>query len=526
MVALVTAIQLGLEWAVYSAGLFGEDPAAAALLRPLTLAWFIGIATLVAAVVHQDAIPGVDQDWLIRPLNRTHLLLAKLAFVALTVSVPMFVSNLMDALATGFALVPSLKAAFFKDLFVFACFVVPVMALSATTRNVTELVIIGAALVVAFSLSLSLSAFSFGADWCPTCNTGMSWLQHVVQHGGVLVGAGVILGLQYYRRRSEIARALALIGAVTVVFAQLPWETAFSIERWMTGAGAAPGIGLEFAENIPGGPDAASAGDGGPASRQTKQMLLHGRVDQAVEYWRRRARPANAPVAIDLPVRATGASPGELLLADRIDIHLFGDDGRLLYRGDNAGALAALLTPYPGRSSQLPEAIYQTVDIPGRVYRTAAQTAVRLQLDYSLTLMKVAAEHKLAAIDGELQSADIGFCATLIDRNAVYLRCKTIDQVPFCYSAALYGSGGRHNPEVLKCTPDYRRHLPAFMDVLGFYGIDMPLRDRNGVVDYEIDASTLSASYVLLRIYAESAHFKRTLAVPAFRLERWRAQTQ
>ncbi len=565
MVALVTAIQVGFEWAVYSAGLFGEDPAAAALLRPLTLAWFVGIVALVAAVVHQDAIPGVDQDWLIRPLIRTQLLLAKLAFVALGISVPMFVSNLADALATGFSLVPSLEAAFFKDLFVYACFVVPVMALAATTRNMTELVVIGAALVVAFSSSLSLSAFLFGADWCPTCNTGMSWLQHLVQHGGVLAGAGVILGLQYYRRRSDIARALALAGAVALVFAQLPWSTAFDIERWMTGAGmggdagargAAAGILLDVGENVPDGADATSvesmtsatgvrsaasapgtgtstgagAGGKGPDSRQTTQMVLHGRVDQAVDYWRRRARPVNAPVGLEVPVRVrmptTGAPADALLLADRVEIHLFGNDGRLLYRGDNAGALATLLTPYPGRSGPSPEAIYQTVDVPGRVYRAAAQTPVRLQLDYSLTLMKVVAEHELTAINGELQSNDIGFCATLVDRNAAYLRCKTIDQAPFCYSATLYGSGGRHNPEVLKCTPDYRRHLPAFMHVLSLYGVDMPLRDRNGVVNYEIDASSLGEAHVLFKVYGESEHFERRLASAVSGLEGWRAQTQ
>lgn len=112
---------------------------------------------------------------------------------------------------------------------------------------------------------------------------------------------------------------------------------------------------------------------------------------------------------------------------------------------------------------------------------------------------------------GELQSTDIGLCATLIDRNAVSLRCKTIEQAPYCYSATSYGSGGRHNAEVLKRTPDYRRHLPAFMQLLGSYGIDMPLRDRNGVVNY---------------LYGEIDHFKRTVAVPPTQFEHWRAQTQ
>src|ERR1700730_17563 len=234
MVALVTIIQAALEWAVFRAGLFGEDPAAAALIRPLTLAWFIAIAALVVAAVHQDAIPGADQDWLVRPLSRTHLLLAKLLFMAVTISVPMFAANLVDALASGFALVPSLEAVLLKELFVFACFVVPVMALAASTRNMSEFIIMSAALVVAFALSVSLSAFFFGANWCPTCNSGTSWLQHIVQHIGILLGAGAIIGLQYYRRRSNISRALAISGAVAVVFAQLPWSAAFAIEHWMT----------------------------------------------------------------------------------------------------------------------------------------------------------------------------------------------------------------------------------------------------------------------------------------------------
>lgn len=523
MVALVTAIQIGREWVVYRAGLFGEDPAAAALLHPLTLAWFIGIAALAAAVVHQDAIPGVDQDWLIRPISRSQLLLAKLAFVAFGISVPMFASNLVHALALGFPLVPSLESVFYKELFVFVCLVVPVMALASTSRNMTELVIIGAALIVAFSSSLILSAFLFGANWCPTCNSGMSWLQHLVQHVGILVGAGVILGLQYYGRRSDAARIVAVIGAIALVFAQLSWGTAFAVERWITRAsGAGNTIELGFGEPEAGGPEASAHA---PGSRQTAQMLLHGRVDQAVEYWRRRARPANAPVTIDLPMRITGVTADQLILADRIETHLFGGDGRLLYRGDNAGAFAALLTPYPGGSGQQPQATVVSLDIPGKVYRQAAEMPSRLKLNYSLTLMKLVGEHKLSAFDGELRSTDVGVCATQADKNAAYLRCNTIGQAPFCYSATLYGPDGRHNPEVLKCTPDYRRHLPAFMDVVGFYGIDMPLRDKNGLVDYEIDATRLDAAYVLIKIYGESDHFERNV-VARTRLAHLRSQRE
>lgn len=515
MAALVAAIQFGLEWAGYSGGLFGADPASKVLLPPLTLAWFIGIAALSAAVVHQDSIPGVDQDWLIRPLSRTHLLLAKLGFVLLTITVPMAVSNLADALASGFALLPSLGAVAWKELFVLVCFLVPVVALAATTRNMTELVILAAVLVVTFGLSLSLSAFLFGPDWCPTCNSGFSWLQHIVQHAGLVAGACVILALQYYRRWTNIAHAFAAIGAVALVFVQLPWGTGFAIERWIAAPDAGRGVELIVAAAMAENAEPTSGGARTRGSGQAAQMLLHGHVGQAVESLRRRALPDSAPLEIELTAQAAGLSADELLLADRIEIVASAPDGRSLYRGDNAGALAALFTPESGQSGDSPGTTYQTVEIPAKVLVT--RISAQLQLGYSLTLMKVIAQHKVAALAGEIQSADVGICATMNDRNAVYLSCKTIGQAPFCYSAALYDSDGRHNPEVLKCTPDYRRYMPAFMNALSQYGIDMPLRDRNGLINYTVDPSQLGTAYIVFKIYGERSHFRRTVTVPVDR---------
>jgi hypothetical protein len=505
LVALVVAIQLALEWVIYNGGLFGEDPAAKVLLPPLTLAWFIGIAALSAAVVHQDPIPGVDQDWLIRPLSRTHLLAAKLGFVLLTISLPMITSNLTNALASGFALLPSLEAVAAKELFVFACFLVPVVALAATTRNMTELVFIAAALTVAFALSLSASAFLSGADWCSTCNSGISWIQHIVQHVGVLAGAAVILALQYYRRQTRLSRAFAVAGAVALVFVQVPWHMAFTVERWIAPAVAQNDIELAVTGAVAENVRTTSGGD----------RILHGRVGQAVENLRRRARPGGAPVEIELSAHATGLAADELLLADRIEF-LAAADGRAPYVGDNAGELAGLFVPDTARPGSEPAATYQTLEIPARI--VAARDPAHLELEYSLTLMKVISEHKVAALRGEIRSAELGICGTMNDRNILYLSCRTITQAPFCYGAALYDSQGRHNPEVVRCVPDYRRHMPAFMSTLSSYGIDMPLRDRNGVIAYAVDPADLDSSYVVFRIYGERSHFRRTVTVsPAAR---------
>jgi hypothetical protein len=498
MVALVTAIQLGFEWSVFRSGLFGDDAAAAALLRPLTLAWFIGIGALAAAVVYQDPVPGVDQDWLIRPLSRTQLLLAKLTFLVLSVSLPMVILNLAHAMAMGFPLLASLDTILAKDLFVFACFIVPVTALAAATRNMTELIVAGAALVVVFALSLSASSFLLGAEWCPTCNTGMSWLQHLMQHAGVTCGAAAMLALQYFGRRTQVSRTLAVAGTIALVFVQIPWNIAFSLQQSLSNRnGAADATSFEVGQGTGAAVAAAVPGD-----RRTTQLLLHGRVDQAVESLKRRARADDSPVVVELPARLAGVPQDELLLVDRFDVRLFDRTGRVLYRGSNAGAAAEVMRPEQ-----------PIIDIPGRVYRKSAAAASRLQVDYWLTLMNGPAEHKLAALDGELRSADIGSCATLLDRNEVMLRCKTIGHAPYCYSATLYAPDGRHDPEVLKCVPDYRRFVPEFLNVLGFYGADLPLRDRYGMVHYALDESELANAYVLLKIYREGAHFKRSLDV-------------
>jgi hypothetical protein len=514
MVALVAAIQVGFEWAVYRSEVSENDPAAKFLLHPLLLAWVVGIAALTAAVVHQDAIPGVDQDWLIRPLTRTRLLLAKLAFLALTICVPMFAVNVAHALAMEMPVASSLIAVLSKELFVFACFILPMAALASTTRNMTELIIFGAALVVVFASSLSLSAFFLGAAWCPTCETGMSWLQHALQHAGTLLGAVVILVLQYYWRRTAEARALAIAGAVALVFVQLSWSAAFVIEQWLTHAGGdAAAVTLEPGRELS-NQDWTSAAGGAFAVRQSRQLLLHGKVDQTLVYLRRRAHLDEAPVTLDLPLRLGGLSADELILVDRSQTHLFDADGRSSYQGTNAGASQGLITAHSGDAATPSDLVNQSIDIPARIYRKASAAAMRLQIDYWLTLVQARAEHQVAALDGELRSADMGVCRTTVDHYVVHVHCTTIAQPPFCYSASLYGSDGHHDPEVVKCEPDYRRHWPTLYSALDVYGVDLPLRDRDGNDHY--DASDLASAYVLLRIYGERDHFKRTVTFPAF----------
>lgn len=517
MVALITAIQIGFEWVSY----FDESPGAAVLLRPLILAWHAGIAAVSAAVILQDPLPGSDQDWLIRPLRRSDMMLAKLAFVVLAVSVPMFALNLAHAMALGFPFTLSLGLVLYKELYVFACFILPVMALSATTRNMTELIVFGALLVVVYALSLVVSAFFLGTEWCPTCDSGVTWLQHVLQHAGILLGAGLVLVLQYYRRRTEIARMVLVLGVVALVFVQLPWNTAFALQGWLTRSGdGAAAIRLVLGAKSPDASATEAASPGKPLSAgQTTALLLQGHVDQALESLHRRARPADLPVAIDLPVRADGVGSDELLLVDRLEVRLFAGDGRLLYGRANTGASPASFIPRPpGGATDTSGFSHQFIDIPAKIYRESAASSARLQMDYSLTLMKTLGDYKIAAVDGLLRAPGVGRCVSQYDDDSIFVQCQTMGRTPFCYSATLYAPDGRHNPEVRKCTPDYRPYLPTPINVHGFLAVDVPVRDRYGLSHYAVDASEVAKSYVLLRIYGERDHFRRTLVVSPFHL--------
>jgi len=57
---LVTAFQVLLGWLSLRTGYFTVDLAVRTLFRTLGVAWYVGIVALVAAVVHQDPIPGIS----------------------------------------------------------------------------------------------------------------------------------------------------------------------------------------------------------------------------------------------------------------------------------------------------------------------------------------------------------------------------------------------------------------------------------------------------------------------------------
>jgi hypothetical protein len=510
LAVLVTLIQLALEWATYNSGFYGANPVARELLHLLVLPWYLGLAAISVAVVHEDTIPGADQDWLVRPLARTDLLLAKMLFAVVTICLPMLVVNFAQELVLGFPLLPSLGDAVYKEAFLFVCLIVPAMAIAATTRNMTELVILGVSLVLVYAVSLWLSALLFGAGRCPTCGSGVDWMQHVLQHLGVFAGSLIVLFLQYYRRKTEVSRWVLIAGTVLLVFAQLPWSVAYGIQTWMgTGRGTAPA-----SVQIQAGTADVSDSIGSKAGRQESarratQALMKGNVDAAVENLKHMSHPREAAVVLTVPLRVSGLKPDEFLSVDRAEYTFFDARRAVLYHG-----VRPLDVPTP----LLPDAAHggvaqQVFEIPGAVYRQVRGKAVSMSVNFSLTVRSVSVERKLAAVNGEFRSTEAGLCQTTAEISASFVRCRNIGLSPTCVAATLYAPDGRHNPQVLGCTGDYRPFIPGTTSIISFSGLELRVRDDTGT-HYDVESADLAQSYIIMKIYEASSHFNRTVVVP------------
>src|SRR5229473_3096461 len=140
---LLWRLVLGLAAAqcLYTVLLYRRDHGATNLAQMLNMLGMIIILAggiLVAAVVHLDAIPGVRQDWLVRPIKRMDLLAAKLLFVILLVEGPILITDFVGAAANGFPFAQSLSAAVSHSIFSLAIFYLPILAFATLTQNFTE----------------------------------------------------------------------------------------------------------------------------------------------------------------------------------------------------------------------------------------------------------------------------------------------------------------------------------------------------------------------------------------------------
>ncbi len=400
---------------------------------------FLGRGLLIVAAVHHDAIPGARLDWLIRPIRRRDLLLAKVLFVVVMVQAPVLAADLFEALADGFSLAPALGAALARSILLLCVFDLPILAFASLTQNMLEAVFGAVAVVIAGATSIALAQIRQ-----PIMGAGLKipWVGDVAMYAVLLLGALVVLGLQYFRRKTLPARSLtAVVIALALLTMLLPFQTAFAIEQSFSPApGAAHDVAIAFAP-----------GNG-----------------------KFRPQPDTPIIGIVyVPLQLSGVPADSILVPDRVKTNLAEPNDRwFAFQDGNA---------------------YLPLRVRSELYNQIKNQPVRLEVDYSLTLLRLTSSPTLPAVGADQRIPGLGWCGTRA--NATYsieLGCLQAGKTPACIVVG-YG-----------CNPDYAPYLGQFApDALRRFHMQ------------------LHESPVELKIYEPQEHFKRSLVIPEIRLADW-----
>ena len=509
--AMLTLLQLGnnamlLLNPVYEDNANGiTDGAPGAMQLVLLAAILLGGAFLIAAIVYQDPIPGVRQDWLVRPVSRTHLLLAKILSVVLLVHVPMFAADLLYAVAAGFPIGPSISFAVSRNIFLMMILTLPLLALASITKNLMEAVAGGFAIAVSlalFGLVTGALHWSINMSYNAAEGTGLQW---VSQSAGFLVGflgALVVLSIQYFRRKTQFARGVAagvwiLFLAVTFFF---PWNVASAVQRqFVPQPGAGSAVSLSFDPSIG-------------------------------KFHRTPIRTTSTNPTWYLPMSVDGLLSDAALRADRYSTRAVFASGesRLLSIDTNAdfmqngpSRIQVNFDPLDGASMNSPLNDKRVKSEP-----------MQIEIEMSMTLFQRSRTAELTALSGKFEVGGVGCIHrewsmyTSYDDEAdaeVVLSCTPV-LTPSCYTLVLHDVPAPYvlHP-VLKCAADYKPYSGRIYPGGRAINAVAHLRDPKEVVRYPQNLDHVFESPAALNIYEPVDHFTKTVVIPNIRFNDWTA---
>src|SRR5665213_2249891 len=310
---------------------------------------FLGTAILIALAVHQDSIPGLRQDWLIRPIARRDLVLSKLLFVVLLVRLPVFAAGIAAGLTAGVPLGPSVAASVSLNLLMLLAFDLPILALAAFTRNPIE--IFGTAAVMLLGYALLMVSTPAAPQ---TQGTGIEWIADAASTLWGVAAVAVILTLQYRGRKTVPSRWTFGIASVVWVLLQfIPWQAAFAIQEKLSRESADAGpVRIAFAAD--------------------RERSHRGPLNPAGIRFRRSIQEHVAFLYI--PIRVDGLDGGRMLVADRAEVHVSDLSGK-----------ATDLAPIGQSGNFLASPDYQEISVLSGIYKNLKDQPLRMDIAVSYT---------------------------------------------------------------------------------------------------------------------------------------------
>ncbi|HKS83257.1 MAG TPA: hypothetical protein VJR23_17265 [Candidatus Acidoferrales bacterium] len=499
-IVMVAALQAIAEFALAKARLSDENPMLELMAQTLPILAFFAATFLIVAIVHLDAIPGLRQDWLVRPIRRLDLLVEKLLFIVVAVEGPIFTVNLAMGLASGFSLRATLLVAVERVIYLLLFLILPIFAFASVTKNMTEAFILGC--VCAFIMGAFLTVADYANSAAngtleSIAHTGIGWIGELFRFAIVLIAAALILRFQYFFRKTLFSRALVVVfGTILMATVFLPWKPAFAMEeRLSPNPAAATNLSLAFNPQVGRYPEPSGLGGNG--------YFDYGRNTE-----------------VFVPLRISGMHAGQAIVTDHGELKLFDTAGKLLYHGSTIGVEVEHTGSDPTGESR-----HQRISLPSSLYKELENKPVRAELEYSFTLFDLSKSYAIPAIGGDERMPGIGWCKTNVNDagTAIKLNCIAAGNGPVCGSVTLENSSqGTQNPERFWCWPEYSPYSARpLADAFARFKIVVPFRDPSGLAKYPVDGPQLPHSQLVIRDDEPQAHFTRSLVIPQLKLGDW-----
>lgn len=472
-------------------GLFPSSAQLAFLEFPSTVVAMAVIVFMAITIVHQDAIPGISQDWLVRPIKRRDLLLAKLLFVAL-VQAAIFVADLTQVFGSGFSFSEALAGASAHNIYFGVMLTLPALCIAAVTRNLME-AIAGAA--GAFLLWMCIDATAVflrgGAGYLhrPSTTGGTGWIGNYVGQCFLIIGVSLVLWMQYRKRDTRSSRWI--IGVTTAVFVAaqfLPWSMIFAAQR-------------HFSPN-PGASSLIALAAGAPHPDPAPQLQSNTAPDS---------------VHLLIPLKIAGVPDSGVIKSDRSDITLLTPDGRALFstEGDS----------WVHNSETGSNVVMQGFNIPEKVLRQIGTTPVILKTTHSLTLLSLKSRYTMPAVNGKANNSDIGNCETTTARlgTAIVNRCDRPGSGSECINAYVEEPGTPYRIVSMPgwCTPDYAPRLERFSRTpMASWGNTFFFHDPMSGDTFPTDEVSLAKAKAVMEVFEVQSHFQREtqLSLPTLKM--------
>ncbi len=351
----------------------------------LPLAWW----TLIARVIHDEALPGDSQFWITRPYSWKSLLGAKALFILAFISLPMLLADGVIVRAYGLPLWAELPGLLWSQVLLAIVFVLPIAALSALTTGFVQLIFaILTPCVIALGVAIVapevvLGGFLGGSDWVKTYYVFLL----------ISVAASGILVWQYSMRRTAAARSLAVAAGILAVLGMtlIPWSAAFRIQSWLS-------------------------------KQRVDQSLVRVDFDSGNRWLTRAVIEGGDRVRVELPLNITGLPTGMIAKSEGFSVDLQAPDGAMW----QADQLPLRIASKMGQKFSL------EATVEGAFYRRVKGEPLKVRGSLYMTLLGNRQTVRVPFGDRSVHVLRVGVCSASggANRQSHFLICSSAFRFP------------------------------------------------------------------------------------------------